>query len=88
MTDLQETLPNRRGPSWPRPTCRPAVIEVFEPVFDPQLDPARAAFVAAPARSEIRFYTWGEAECCLPVGTTAATLTDAFADDRQGGRQG
>ena len=29
-------------------------------------------------QSEIYFYTWGERECCLPRGTTSATLTDAW----------
>lgn len=28
------------------------------------------------ARSEIRFYTWQDAACCLPAGTTLATLVD------------
>ena len=27
-------------------------------------------------RSRIRFYTWGERECCLPRGATSATLVD------------
>jgi len=75
VTDLQDTLPSAR--TILAATDLPSGdFEVFEPVFDP----AQPAFVAAPARSEIRFYTWGEAECCLPVGATAATLTDAFAD--------
>jgi predicted phage baseplate assembly protein len=29
---------------------------------------------------EIHFYTWGNTECCLPRGVTAATLVDKFAD--------
>jgi predicted phage baseplate assembly protein len=28
------------------------------------------------AHSEIHFYTWGDRECCLPRGTTTATLKD------------
>ena len=28
------------------------------------------------AHNEIRFYTWGEQECCLPKGATSATLRD------------
>lgn len=30
---------------------------------------------------EIHFYTWGNAECCLPRGATAATLVDKFTED-------
>jgi hypothetical protein len=29
-----------------------------------------------PSHSSIRFYTWGDDECCLPKGSTRATLTD------------
>jgi hypothetical protein len=28
------------------------------------------------AHNEIKFYTWGESECCLPKGATRATLCD------------
>lgn len=34
------------------------------------------------AHSEIHFYTWGDAECCLPAGSTRATLLDE-PDDSQ-----
>jgi hypothetical protein len=30
------------------------------------------------AHNEIRFYTWGNARCCLPAGATSATLLGAF----------
>jgi hypothetical protein len=30
------------------------------------------------AHNEIRFYTWGDFECCLPRGATSATLVDAY----------
>lgn len=50
------------------PTSR---YEVFEPVVD---EGARLEFRSA--HNEIRFYTWGEAECCLPRGATSATLVD------------
>ena len=33
------------------------------------------------AHSEIRFYSWGDCECCLPKGATAATLRDTWAKD-------
>lgn len=32
------------------------------------------------AHNEIRFYTWGDAECCLPKGATQATLHDNEQD--------
>ena len=77
VSDLGDTLPNAQS-ILAATDLPPGDYEVFEPVFDP----AQPAFIAAPARSEIKFYTWGEAECCLPAGTTTATLTDAFADDQ------
>ncbi len=43
--------------------------EVFAPV-------ATGEQVIHAAHSEIRFYTWGDAECCLNVGATGATLLD------------
>lgn len=46
--------------------------EWFEPlVADPAVD---LKFHAA--HNEIHFYTWGRRECCLPRGTTSATLLD------------
>lgn len=45
--------------------------------FEP-LHPARIE--AVKDRSTIRFWTWGESECCLPAGTTSATLV--IAHDR------
>ena len=33
------------------------------------------------AHNRIRFYTWGERECCLPRGTTSATLRDHWVDE-------
>ena len=43
---------------------------------------AKIALVAA--HSSIRFYTWEEEECCLPKGTTSATLLD----EREGAGNG
>ncbi|MFE2124249.1 putative baseplate assembly protein [Rhodococcus aetherivorans] len=48
----------------------------FEPV-------TTGPIVVRAARSEIRFHTWGESECCLPAGTTRATLVDRLADDHK-----
>lgn len=48
--------------------------EVFEPlVADP-----RAPVELYAAHTEIHFYTWGDRECCLPRGATAATLADEW----------
>lgn len=48
------------------------LYEVFEPLVH---NPAeKLQFFAA--HSEIRFYTWGDLECCLPAGATRATLLD------------
>jgi hypothetical protein len=46
--------------------------EVFEPLVEPPDSLLR--FYAA--HSRIRFYTWGEHECCLSRGATRATLLD------------
>ncbi|HVF91223.1 MAG TPA: putative baseplate assembly protein [Blastocatellia bacterium] len=37
------------------------------------------------AHDEIRFYTWGDAECCLPRGATRATLRNSPALDLEAG---
>lgn len=49
-----------------------AQYEVFLPVRAALRDPDR--IVLDPALSRIRFYTWRGAECCLPRGSTRATL--------------
>lgn len=50
-------------------------FEVFEPLLD---DPSGKIELFA-AHNEIRLYTWGDAECCLPRGATSATLVDGPA---------
>ena len=52
---------------------------VFEPVTD---DPAETIEFRE-AHNEIRFYTWDDAECCLPRGATRATLRDAWKKESQ-----
>ena len=42
-----------------------AGIIVFEPMQDATL---------FPEHNQIRFYAWGDADCCLPQGATQATL--------------
>ncbi|MGD8966114.1 MAG: putative baseplate assembly protein [Anaerolineae bacterium] len=48
--------------------------EVFEPLIENRRQPIR--FRAA--HSRIRFYTWGDRQCCLPTGATQATLRDGW----------
>lgn len=44
--------------------------------FQPLLPEGQFRFTIMAARNEIRFYDWGEEECCLPAGATRATLRD------------
>ena len=53
----------------------PSSYEVFEVVPD-TLDTELKFFAT---HSEMRFYTWGDTECCLPAGATRATLLDGLA---------
>jgi hypothetical protein len=51
-----------------------AQAEVFEPLVQ---DPgAQLRFYEA--HNQIHFYTWGDEECCLPQGSTSATLRDEW----------
>ena len=52
-----------------------AGVTVFEPMQQALL---------FPAHNLMYFYTWGDANCCLPKGATEATLLGAFADLRVG----
>lgn len=52
----------------------PTSYEIFEPLLT---NPAQTIQLYA-AHNEIPFYTWGDRECCLPQGTTTATLTDEW----------
>jgi hypothetical protein len=52
----------------------PGSVILFEPLVT---DPAQVIDIVA-AHSEIRFYSWGDCECCLPKGATAATLRDSW----------
>lgn len=44
---------------------------VFEPIANESMD-------LYSAHNEIKFYTWGNRQCCLPAGTTSATLLDGW----------
>jgi hypothetical protein len=46
-----------------------AGVIIFESMQDGQL---------FPEHDEMSFYTWGEADCCLPMGATEATLLGTF----------
>jgi hypothetical protein len=60
----------------------PDSYEVFEPLV---ADPSESIDVRA-AHSEIHFYTWGDARCCLAKGTTSATLVDHWVPVSDGPR--
>lgn len=47
--------------------------EVFEPI-------GRGAIQLYRDHNQISFYTWGDRECCLPRGSTSATLRDEWRD--------
>jgi hypothetical protein len=49
--------------------------EVFEPVAG-----QGETLYLYEAHNTIRFYTWGDRECCLPRGATAATLMDEWLE--------
>src|SRR5262249_15389368 len=50
-------------------------------LFTPLVADFDAPIDIVAAHSEIRFYSWGDCECCLPKGATAATLLDTWAKD-------
>ncbi|HYW08820.1 MAG TPA: hypothetical protein VE913_17795, partial [Longimicrobium sp.] len=57
--------------------------EVFEPV------PAHGRTLAFHrAHNQISLYSWGRGSCCLPRGSTSATLLDGWANDAGGERPG
>jgi predicted phage baseplate assembly protein len=49
----------------------PHLYEVYEAVHGDPIELYKD-------HAEIEFYTWGERECCLPRGSTSATLIDAI----------
>lgn len=48
---------------------------IFEPLHEATLDPAH---------DEMRFHTWGDARCCLPIGSTTATLAGHYPSLKPG----
>jgi hypothetical protein len=55
-----------------------ATAEPFEPLRSAPIE-----LVAA--HSEIRFWTWGDRDCCLELGATAATLRDEWVEPPEPG---
>ncbi|CAM2169917.1 Baseplate protein J-like domain-containing protein [Paraburkholderia sacchari] len=51
----------------------PADYDVFRPLL-----PGSGTIELFVDHSEIRFYAWGDCECCLAPGTTSATLIDRW----------
>jgi hypothetical protein len=45
-------------------------------VFEALVEDRKAQIELYEAHNEIRIYTWGDTECCLPKGATSATLID------------
>ncbi|MDD5632319.1 MAG: hypothetical protein PHI13_09890, partial [Methylococcales bacterium] len=56
--------------------------EIFEPLPDRPVK----KWMFTWELSEIRFYTWGERECCLAKGSVSATLLDTWTSSGQIGR--
>jgi hypothetical protein len=56
-----------------------AIPEGLYEVFEPLVDAPDARIQLYTSHNEIRFYTWGDSECCLPLGATSAWLTDGAA---------
>jgi hypothetical protein len=56
--------------------------------FEPMVADRTAPLRLFAAHNEIRFYTWGQRSCCLPVGATSATLLDAWAGPAPGDGEG
>ncbi len=52
---------------------------VYEPLLDPRFAPDYLQTLYE-AHSAISFYTWSDDRCCLPQGTTSATLAGSYPD--------
>jgi len=52
-------------------------------VFEPLVENLEAPIKFVEAHNEISFYTWGDGECCLPRGSTQATLLDEWVPPPQ-----
>jgi hypothetical protein len=54
----------------------PAAQPIPYLVFEPLLEAGTTEVTLHADHNEIRFYTWSETQCCLPRGSTSATLID------------
>jgi hypothetical protein len=45
-------------------------------VFEPLVEDSKQKLTFYVDHNEIKLYTWGDSQCCLPTGTTAVTLLD------------
>jgi hypothetical protein len=72
ITGLNDALPLSNKTLTPESlsSIRVENWEVFEPVE------TSTAWPVYSAHNRISFYTWGERECCVPVGATSVTLKD------------
>lgn len=69
------------------PQTLPRPYLVFEPLVESRETPIKLY----EAHNEIRIYTWGDEQCCLPKGATSATLIDPGAapqPETDGGDEG
>lgn len=58
-----------------------SVAESAYEVFLPMTAVTGETLVVRAAHNTIRFYSWGDGECCLPRGTTRATLLDGWEEE-------
>ncbi|HSK71621.1 MAG TPA: putative baseplate assembly protein, partial [Pyrinomonadaceae bacterium] len=49
-------------------------------IFEPLVEDKNKEIKFYKSHNEIKFYTWGDAECCLPRGATRATLLDEWKE--------
>src|SRR5262249_4105625 len=62
----------------------PTLLPMSSPMFARALSAQRQVFELMDdvdvfeAHNEMKFYTWGALECCLPKGATRATLSGAY----------
>jgi len=70
-------------PNLPGIVLKETQLENLQPdsylVFEPLLLPGTSDIQLYKEHGTIHFYTWGESECCLPKGSTSATLIDPGA---------
>ncbi|HEY4017777.1 MAG TPA: putative baseplate assembly protein [Pseudonocardiaceae bacterium] len=53
---------------------RPNAYQAYEPLLAQDVS-------CRPAHNEIKLWTWGDQDCCLPTGATAATLRDEWTEN-------